>query len=356
MPDLFSPLHAGDLRLPNRIVMAPLTRARAGRSHIPNELMAQYYAQRASAGLIMSEATMVATEGCAFTGEGGLFDEACASGWRQVVDAVHARGGRIVVQLFHPGRAAHSLLNAGVQPISSTDRAIRGGTIRTPAGARPYERPRRLETREIPGIVASFRDAAERAQRVGFDGVALHGAHGYLLDQFLRDGVNDRSDGYGGSIPNRSRLLLEAVDAAGDVLGYGRVAVRISPLVPFNDVSDSQPAELVEYLSSELGRRGIAFLELRHADQAAPPEQALARLARVHFSGALFVNGGFDQASGAAAVASGAADAVAFGRPFIANPDLVQRFASGAPLAGVDAATLYTSGSAGYTDYPPLAA
>jgi N-ethylmaleimide reductase len=351
MPTLFDPLRAGDLVLANRIVMAPLTRARAGTTHIPNAVMAEYYAQRATAGLVISEATMIVEDGCAFTGEGGLFNGACVTGWRMVTDAVHARGGRIVVQLWHPGRAAHSDLN-GVQPISSTGAAIRGDTIRTPQGVKPYEEPRRLNAHEIPSIIAMFRTAAELSHEAGFDGVQVHGAHGYLLDQFLRDGVNDRADEYGGSIENRARLLLGVVDAVSDVLGAGRVSVRISPLVGFNDILDSNPVEMVRYVASELDRRKIGFLELRHADHRPDPERALAVVAREQFRGALFVNGGYDLQTAQAAVSSGAADAVVFGQAFIANPDLVERLASGAALNAMNPETLYSAGTVGYTDYP----
>ena len=356
MVDLYSPLTAGALELPNRIVMAALTRARAGRTHIPNALMAEYYAQRASSGLIITEATMVAADGCAFTGEGGLFDDACVAGWRQVTDAVHARGGRIIVQLWHPGRAAHSLLNDGVQPISSTDRAIQGDQISTPEGMQDYEVPRRLAREEIPGIVEAFRRAAERALAAGFDGAQIHGAHGYIIDQFLRDGTNDRSDEYGGTLQKRARLLLEIVDAVSGVLGAGRVSVRISPLVPYNDMRDSDPEALVEYVARELDRRKIGFFELRHADFRDPAEQRLAQIARREFHGPLFVNGGYDQESAQAAVASGAVDAVVFGKAYLSNPDLVERFRANAALTPVDFARLYTPGPAGYTDYPSLAA
>jgi N-ethylmaleimide reductase len=351
---LFRPLRAGDLQLDNRIVMAPLTRARAGRAHIPNELMVEYYSQRASAGLLITEATMIAADQCAFTGEGGLFDAACVAGWRKVTDAVHARGGRIIVQLWHGGRAAHSLLNDGLQPVSSTDRPIRTGTIRTPQGPKPYEVPRRLQIEELPGIVDQFRAAARRAKEAGFDGAQLHGAHGYLLDQFLRDSVNDRTDDYGGPVPHRARLLLEAVDAASEIFGPGRVSVRISPIVGFNDIEDSNPGELVRYVATELGRRKISFLEIRHVDHRAAAEQALAKIAREHFKGALFVNGAYDFDTARLALESGGADAVVFGKPFVSNPDLVERFASGAQLNAVDAGTLYTPGSAGYTDYPGM--
>jgi N-ethylmaleimide reductase len=356
MTTLFTPLQAGDLVLPNRIVMAPLTRSRAGRTHVPNDLMVEYYAQRASAGLLLTEATMIAADGCAFTGEGGLYDDATVAGWRRVTDAVHARGGRILVQLWHPGRAAHSVLNGGLQPISSTDRAIRNDTIHTPEGTKRYEAPRRLRSEEVPGIVALFRRGAELARRAGFDGVQIHGAHGYILDQFLRDSVNDRTDEWGGSIENRAKLLLAATDGAIEVWGAGRVAVRISPLVAYNDVEDSDPVALVRYVAQQLDRRGIAFLELRHADHALPAEREVGRTAREQFRGPLFVNGGYDCESGTAAVATGQADAVVYGRAFIANPDLVERFAAHAPLNPLDGSTLYTPGARGYTDYPTLGA
>jgi N-ethylmaleimide reductase len=351
-PTLFTPLRAGDLSLRNRIVMSALTRCRAGRTHVPNELMAQYYGQRASSGLIVTEATMVAADGCAFIGEGGLYDEGTTAGWRLVTDAVHRRGGLILVQLWHPGRAAHSVLNGGVQPISATSRAIRGSSIRTPEGPKDYEVPRRLSTEEIPGIIELFRAAAVRSREAAFDGVQIHGAHGYLLDQFLRDSVNDRTDPYGGSVPNRARLLLEVVDAVIAELGASRVSVRISPLVPFNDIADSAPGELVAHVATELSRRRIAFLELRHNDYRELKEQELARIARQRFTGPLFVNGGYGRDSAQAAIASGAADAVVFGHHYVANPDLVERFEKGLPPADLNPATLYSPGPEGYVDYP----
>ena len=353
---LFTPLRAGELALPNRILMAPLTRARAGGEHLPNALMVRYYAQRAGAGLLITEATMVADDASAFVQEAGIFDDRCAAAWRVVTDAVHRRGGRIVMQLWHPGRAAHSGINAGSQPISSTDRAIRNDTIHLPGlGAQPYEVPRRLATEELPGIIKAFGDAAQRARAAGFDGVQIHGAHGYLIDQFLRDSVNDRSDAYGGSIAKRARLLLEVLDASIEAFGAGRVGVRLSPLVDYNDVADSDPAALLSWLAPEFERRGLAFVELRHGMHSDPDEQALARLVREHYRGALVLNGGFDQASGAAAIDSGLADAIAYGKAFIANPDLVARFAAGAPLNPLDPTTLYGGGAHGYTDYPSLA-
>ncbi|HRI38784.1 MAG TPA: alkene reductase, partial [Nitrospira sp.] len=244
MPTLFTPLQVGELLLPNRIVMAPLTRARAGTSHIPNDMMVNYYSQRASSGLMMTECTMVDAHACAFMGEGGIYSPAHVAGWKRVTDAVHAKGGRIFMQIWHPGRAAHSLLNDGEQPVSSSAKAIPHEMTHTPQGDKPYEVPRALRTEEIPHYVEMFRVAATNAKLAGFDGVQIHGAHGYLIDNFLRDGVNIRTDAYGGSIPNRARFLLEVTDAAIDVWGAGRVAVRISPLVPFNDMADSQPEAL----------------------------------------------------------------------------------------------------------------
>jgi N-ethylmaleimide reductase len=350
---MFDPLRAGELHLRNRIVMAPMTRIRAGTTHIPNALMQTYYAQRASAGLVLTEATMIAADACAFTGEGGIFDHACIAGWTEVTSAVHAAGGLIMVQLWHPGRAAHSLLN-GAQPISSTDRAIRDATIHTPRGAQPCEMPRRLRLEELPGIVDIFRDASQSALAAGFDGVQIHGAHGYLLDQFLRDGVNDRTDEYGGSLANRAKLLLEVTDAAIGVLGAGRVSVRISPLVGFNDITDSNPPALVEYVARALSERNIAFFELRHADFRAPDEQQLAAIARRHFRGPLFVNGGYDYTGATGALERGDADAIVFGGAFIANPDLVERFRRKQALNATEPTTVYVPGAEGYTDYPSL--
>jgi N-ethylmaleimide reductase len=260
---LLTPLTAGSLLLKNRAVMAPLTRTRAGTSHVPNALMAEYYSQRAGAGLVMTECTMVAADACAFIAEAGIYDEATATGWRRVTDAVHAAGGIIMMQIWHPGRATHSAIN-GIQPVSSSNKPIRNESIHTPEGQLPYEAPRPLRTDEIPGIVELFRLAAVRAKAAGFDGVQVHGAHGYLIDQFLRDSVNDRTDAYGGSLEHRARLLLEVTDAAISVFGAGRVAIRVSPLVPFNDMADSDPAALVQFLSQQMSARRIAFFELRH--------------------------------------------------------------------------------------------
>jgi N-ethylmaleimide reductase len=351
---LLTPIKAGDLSLKNRVVMAPLTRVRAGPTHVPNELMAQYYSQRASTGLILTECTMVAADGCAFLGEAGIYDDATAAGWHRVADAVHGAGGLIMMQIWHPGRATHSAIN-GVQPISSSNKPIRNQSTHTPQGKLPYEAPRPLRTEEIPGIVELFRQAAQRAKSAGLDGVQIHGAHGYLIDQFLRDSVNDRTDQYGGSLVNRARLLLEVTDAAIAVFGAGRVAIRISPLVPFNDMSDSDPTALVTYVAQQMSARRIAFLELRHDQHDRPAEIALAKVAREHFKGVLMLNGGFDQASGEKAIADGYADAIVYGKLIIANPDLAQRFRLGhAALNPLRMESLYGGGAEGYTDYAML--
>lgn len=355
MPTLFTPLQVGDLLSPNRIVMAPLTRVRAGSTHIPNDMMVDYYSQRASSGLIMTECTMVDAHACAFMGEGGIYSPAHVAGWKRVTDAVHAKGGRIFMQIWHPGRAAHSLLNDGEQPVSSSAIAIRNETTQTPQGLKPYEVPRALRTEEIPRYVEMFRLAAQNAKLAGFDGVQVHGAHGYLIDNFLRDGVNARTDSYGGSIPNRARFLLQVTDAVIGVWGAGRVAVRISPLVPFNDMSDSQPNALVTYIAQEMSQRKSAFLEIRHENHALPEEQAILATARQHFHGVLMTNGSYTRESGEVTVSSGAADAIVYGRPYIANPDLVERFAEQAPLNEVNYDRLYGGGADGYSDYPTLA-
>ncbi len=352
---LLTPFTAGDLHLPNRVLMAPLTRVRADQQHVPGDLIAEHYRQRASAGLLIAEATMVAGDARAFGWEPGIYSPAHVEGWRKVTTAVHAAGGRIVLQLWHPGRASHHDLNNGVQPVSSSNKPIHGDTIHTPKGKQAYPVPRPLRTDEIPGIVELFRRGAENAREAGFDGVELHGAHGYLLDQFLRDGVNDRTDGYGGSLANRAKLLFETIDAAIGVFGAGRVGVRISPLVAFNDMQDSDAPALVAHVAEELERRGAAFLHLRHARHDAPGEQELARIARRNYRGALILNGGFDRESGEAAVSSGLADAIAYGMPFIANPDLPRRFMLNAPLNAVDEKRLYSPGPKGYIDYPFLA-
>lgn len=352
---LLTPLTLGSLSVPNRVFMAPLTRTRCDAQNVPGDLVVRHYTQRASAGLLIAEATMVDPDAMAWPHQPGIHSAAQIAGWKRVTDSVHAAGGRIFLQIWHPGRATHHDLNRGLQPVSSTDRAIPDDTIHTPKGKQPYPAPRRLETSEIPRYIELFRQAAANAREAGFDGVQVHGAHGYLIDQFLRDGVNDRTDGYGGSIANRARFLFEVVDAAVGVFGAGRVGLRISPLVNFNGMSESQPEKLVEYVASEANRRQLGHFELRHADPVAPAEVALARIARKAFAGPLLRNGGFTQETGEAAISEGLADAIVYGNLFIANPDLPRRFLLNAPLNPLDAKRLYGQQDKGYNDYPALA-
>ncbi|MBI2517543.1 MAG: alkene reductase [Opitutae bacterium] len=357
---LSSPLSLGEVTLPNRILMAPLTRMRADENHVPGPLLAEHYRQRASAGLLIAEATMVAADAHAFgAGPGkapGIFGPAHVAGWRQVTEAVHAAGGRIALQLWHAGRATHPDMNDGLQPVSSSNKPIRGDTIHTPKGKQAYPAPRPLRTDELPGIVEQFRQGAVNARAAGFDLVEVHGAHGYLLDQFLRDGVNDRTDRYGGSVENRARLLFEVIDAAIGVFGAGRIGVRISPLHPYNDMHDSNAPALVEHVAKRLEQRRAAYLHIRHTRHTAPADEELARLVRRHFRGGLIRNGGYTRDSGEADLRAGLADAIAYGTAFISNPDLPERFARNAPLNPVDEARLYTSGRQGYNDYPALVA
>ena len=352
---LLTPVKIGELQLRNRIVMAPMTRARASLAHLPGELMAQYYAQRADAGLIITECSMVTGDASAFITDPGIYNDEQVAQWRKVTDAVHAAGGLIAMQIWHPGRATHPYINDGAEPVSSTDRAIRGDEINTLMGKVPQAKPRRLRGDELAGIVGAFRVAAVNAKRAGFDAVQIHGAHGYLLDQFLRDGANDRSDAYGGSIANRARLLFEVLDAVIEVYGAGRVGLRISPLVEYNDMADSDPAALVRHVAEEFQKRRAAFFELRHNQHDLPAELELAHIARNILTVPLLLNGGYTRESGEADVASGLADAIVYGKPFISNPDLVQRFGARAPLNPVDFNTLYVGGTSGYTDYPAYA-
>ncbi|MGH8446828.1 MAG: alkene reductase [Solimonas sp.] len=350
---LFSPLQLGDLHLLNRIVMSPMTRTRAEPGHVPGDLIATHYAQRASAGLIIAEATLSAGGTSAYVNEPGIYSEAQVAGWKRVTEAVHQAGGRIALQVFHPGRASHASMNSGLQPVSATDRAIRPSAEDLASG-QTYDTPRRLATAELPQIVAQFRHAFDSARRAGFDAVEVHGAHGYLLDQFLRDGINDRDDAYGGSLENRARLLLEVVDEAITVFGSGRVGLRISPLVGFNDASDSDPQALTRHIAQEIERRAVAFLDLRHNRFDLPEEQALADIVRLHYRGLLLRNGGYDREGGAADLASGRADAIVYGKAYLANPDLAERFRKAARLASPDFSLLYTPGPRGYNDYPAL--
>lgn len=349
MSTLFEPITLGDLALPNRIVMAPLTRNRAGEGRVPTPLMAEYYAQRADAGLIIAEATSVSAQGVGYPRTPGIWSPAQVEGWRSVTDAVHARGGRILLQLWHVGRISDPGYHDGAAPVSASALAA-GGHVSLLRPKRPHPVPRALETDEIPGIVEDFRRGAGNAQAAGFDGVELHAANGYLIDQFLQDRSNRRDDRYGGSIENRARLLLEVTDALIAVWGAGRVGVHLAPRGDFHSMGDSDPAATFLHAARELGRRRIAFLFLR---EYAGDDSLLPRM-KAAFGGALVANEGFSQGQAVEWLATGKADAVAFGVPFIANPDLPARFAQGAALNAANPASYYSEGATGYTDYPAM--
>jgi 2,4-dienoyl-CoA reductase-like NADH-dependent reductase (Old Yellow Enzyme family) len=352
MSGLFDPITIGDLRLRNRIVMAPLTRSRAdGGGRVPNALMAEYYVQRASAGMILSEGACVTPMGVGYPDTPGLWSDEQVAGWRTVTDAVHAVGGCIVAQLWHVGRVSDPSLLGGALPVGPSPIPPKGHVNRlTPQ--RPFVTPRELGLAEMPAIVAAFRRGAENARKAGFDGVELHGANGYLLDQFLQDGSNHRTDAYGGSIENRARLMLEATDAAIEAWGPGRVGMHLAPRGESNSMGDSNPAATFGYVAEQLGRRGIAFLFIR--ERLAEPRQ-LPRMKKL-FGGNVIANEGFTRESAEQVLAAREADAVSFGVPFIANPDLPRRLAERAPLNKPDLDTFYTPGPRGYTDYPALAA
>lgn len=351
MPSLHEPLRVGALTLPNRIIMAPLTRCRAGAGRVPTDLMREYYVQRASAGLIISEATAVDPMGVGYPDTPGIWSEEQVAGWRRITDAVHAAGGRIVLQLWHVGRVSDPLYLNGALPVSASAIAPAGhvSLVRPP---KPFVTPRALETHEIPGIVAAYRRGAENAQRAGFDGVEIHGANGYLLDQFLQDKTNKRTDAYGGSIENRARLALEVTDAAIAVWGADRVGYHMAPRCDAHDMGDSNPAATFGYLARELGRRKLAFLCVRESLDAPRLGPDLKRA----FGGVFIANQGFTAETAARVLAAGEADAVAWGKLFIANPDLPRRLRLGAPLNTPDNTSFYGGGEKGYTDYPTLAA
>jgi len=355
-PKLFTPLTVGLLTLPNRILMAPLTRCRAGEEHLPNDLMAEYYAQRASAGLIIAEATMAMEGNSSFWMEPGIYSDAQVAGWRKTTDAVHAKGGRIFLQLWHGGRACHPLLNNGAQPVAPSAIPITGDEVHTPQGKQPYVTPRELRDDEIPGIVTGFERAAKNAKDAGFDGVEIHGANGYLLDEFLRDGSNKRTGPYGGPVENRARLLLEVIEAAGDVWGSNQVGVRISPLNSYNSMVDSDPAGLSIYLAKKFKEMDLAYLHVMRTDFFQQQQGDVLPPVREHYNGVLITNMGYTAQEAEEAIASGKVDAVAFGVPFLANPDLPARIKAGAPLNAPNPATFYAPGPAGYTDYPTMAA
>jgi N-ethylmaleimide reductase len=348
---VFLPYELGDLTLANRTVMAPMTRSRAVDGNVPNPMAATYYLQRASAGLIVTEASQVSPQGVGYIRTPGIHSAAQVAGWRNVTDAVHGAGGKIFLQLWHVGRISHPDFHGGALPVAPSAIAA-NGTVFTAQGPQPMVTPRALELAELPGIVAQFRAGAENAKQAGFDGVELHGANGYLLDQFTRDGTNRRTDAYGGSVENRARLPLEVVDAVVDVWGPARVGYRVSPNGAFNSMADSDPVRTFSHLAEALNRRGIGYLHV--VDPVADGEKRISPALRRIFDGTFIVNGGFDLASANAAIARGEADLVAFGVPFLANPDLPERFRADAALNAADQATFYTGEAKGYIDYPRL--
>ena len=347
MPSLFDPLQVGDLILPNRILMAPLTRSRAGASRVPNELMAQYYRQRASAGLIVSEATSVTPMGVGYADTPGIWSDAQVGGWKLVTRAVHEAGGRIFLQLWHVGRISHPYFLDGRLPVAPSAIAPQGN-VSLLRPERAFVVPRALELAEIPGVIEAYRQGAHNALAAGFDGVEIHGANGYLLDQFLQDRANQRTDAYGGGIANRARLMLEVADAAISVWGPGRVGLHLAPRGDAHSMGDSDRGALFGHVARELGARKLAFLCVREY----PGPDRLGPALRAAFGGAYIANERFSFDSASQLLAAGEADGVAFGKLFLANPDLPRRMQLGAALNEPDIPGFYAGGAKGYTDYP----
>lgn len=357
MTDLFSPARFGAIELANRVVMSSLTRNRAGSGNVPTPLVAEYYRQRASAGLILTEASPICAEGHGYPRTPGIHTDAQMAGWNLVTDTVHQAGGKIALQLWHVGRISHPDLQPdNGLPVAPS--AIRpAGQVFTGSGMKDYVTPRALETAEVQALAKTYARAARHAMDVGFDGVEVHGGNGYLIDQFLRSGSNQRTDAYGGAKENRARLLLEVMDAVCAEIGNDRTGVRLSPVTAFNDMSDDAPQETFDYAVTQLNSRQLAFLDILQGTGGAPREQWLPfdyeRL-RALYTGNLIRNNGYDFASAQAELARGGADAIAFGRLLLANPDLVERFRRGAELNQPDYERLYTGEERGYTDYPTL--
>jgi N-ethylmaleimide reductase len=355
--DLFSAYQLGPLQLKNRMVMAPLTRSRAEPGNLPSQMAAEYYSQRAGAGLIVTEATQVAPGGQGYIATPGIHSDAQRAGWSKVTDAVHAQGGAIFVQLWHVGRISHPDFLGGQLPVAPSAIAPRGVQTYTAQGLKDIPAPRALELGEIAGIVDEFRRAAENARAAGFDGVEVHGANGYLLDQFLEDGTNQRTDEYGGPVENRARLLFEVIDAVTGVWGRERVGVRLSPGGSFNDMCDCHPEQTFGYVARRLAGLGLAYLHLIEPVRAQgehPVPDLSAHFFRPMYPGTLIVAGGYTFERANAVLRAGDADLVAFGQLFLANPDLPQRFRRGAALNAPDQATFYGGGAQGYIDYPTL--
>jgi N-ethylmaleimide reductase len=348
---LFLPYRLGDSELNNRLVMAPMTRSRAIEGNVPSPRAPIYYSQRASAGLIVSEATQVSPQGVGYVRTPGIHSAEQVAGWKAVTDAVHHAGGKIFLQLWHVGRISHPDFHGGELPVAPSAVAPQGDVF-TAKGPQKMVAPRALALTEIPGIIEQFRKGAENAKAAGFDGVELHGANGYLLDQFTRDGANKRTDAYGGAVENRARLPLEVASAVVDVLGADRVGYRISPNSGFNSMSDANPIQTFSYLTEQLNKLGIVYLHV--VDPAADGAKRVSPVLRRKFDRSYIVNGGFNLDSGNAAIRDGEADLVAFGVPFLANPDLPKRYRTKAPLNVPDQATFYGGEDKGFTDYPAL--
>jgi N-ethylmaleimide reductase len=348
---LTSPAQIGTLTLKNHMVMAPLTRSRAGEGDTPTPTVVEYYRQRAGAGLIITEGSQVSAQGKGYMRTPGIFTTEQIEGWKQVTDAVHAEGGRIFLQLWHVGRLSHSLVQLNNElPVAPS--AIKAdGEIYTPLGLKSYELPRALTLDEIPDVIADFRQGAENAKRAGFDGVEIHGANGYLIDQFLRDGTNTRTDSYGGSVENRARFLKEVVESVIEVFGASRVGVRLSPIFNYFSMSDSDPQATFNYAAKMLSRYGLAYVHVVELGAGAFDFRDL----KSHFGGSYIANGGYDAERAERALSSGDAELVSFGTAFLANPDLVERFQRGVALNEADPTTFYQGEERGYTDYPTLA-
>jgi 2,4-dienoyl-CoA reductase-like NADH-dependent reductase (Old Yellow Enzyme family) len=354
MPTLFDPLTIGDITLPNRIFMAPLTRCRANNpGRVPNAHMVEYYRQRASAGLILSEATSVDPMGVGYPNTPGIWSEEQVEGWQRVTAAVHAAGGRIFLQLWHVGRVSDPMYLNGALPVAPSAIAM-PGFVSGVRPQRPYVTPRALELDEIPGVIAAYRKGAANARAAGFDGIEIHGANGYLLDQFLQDSTNKRTDDYGGPLEHRARLMLEVADACIEVWGPGRVGMHLSPRADFHGMGDSNPRATFTHVARELGRRRLAFICARESARPGWLAPTLRHEFRLAGGGAYIINEEFTRATAQAAIDSGAADGAAFGRLFIANPDLPHRLHQAAPLNDPRPESFYTPGPEGYTDYPAI--
>ena len=357
MSQLFTPITLGALTLPNRILMAPMTRNRANQEGVPADITATYYVQRANAGLIFTEATNVSEQAIGYPNTPGLYTDAQTAAWKKIVDAVHKAGGRIFAQLFHTGRLSHSSFQGGKTPVAPTAIAVEGNMY-TYEGQKPYEMPRALELDEIPGLVEQFAHAARNAKKAGFDGIEIHGANGYIIDQFLKDGSNKRTDAYGGSAENRARLLVEITESIVADWGGDRVGVRFSPASGFNGMSDSNPLATFSVAIQAINHLKLAYIHvidplkghMMHNPETDDISTHLKPLSKSPY----IINGGYDAQTGAAAIETGRADAVSYGVPFLANPDLPKRFETGAKLNAPDIDTFYQGGEKGYTDYPTL--